>query len=403
MEGTEKRKLPFFRSTSPKNRRIQNTVHWHRGLRSFLYLVAWIFLVLVVIGNVANKPVLRSTYFLYLDLSNIIPVSVPNAVLINSIAQTIGLHDFYQVGMWNYCEGYNANGITHCSKPETLYAFNPVEIILSELLSGASIALPSDIEEPLKLARLASHWMFGLLLSAAVLNFVMIFVAPLAVSSRHPRYIKNWEAQHSSPDSWPVSGAPPHRRRTFVWLRALPMLIITFFTALVTIVGSAVATVMFVIFANVFANADPSINIKAHVGTQMLVFMWIASAFSLLAFILQIGSCCAACCRGRKARKQLKSQGVDWREKGSLFNSATTANSKPQESGAVDQNAVSSGRDLSPVSPVEERRLSSSGHAFSNEHEQRLGSSGNGYAEHNGTTFSSQQQYHSTEPHAVSK
>jgi hypothetical protein len=101
-------------------------------------LIAWIFLVLVVIGNTSNKPVLRSTYFLYLDLANIIPVSIPNAVLINSIAQTIGLHDFYQVGLWNFCEGYNGQGITHCSKPETLYAFNPVEIILNELLAGAT-------------------------------------------------------------------------------------------------------------------------------------------------------------------------------------------------------------------------------------------------------------------------
>ena len=155
--------------------------------------------------------------------------------------------------------------------------------------------------------------MFGLLLAAAVLNFVLIFVAPLAVSSRHPRSIKAWAAGYN--DGHPPAGNPPHRRRTFVWLRALPMLILTFFTALVPVVGSAVATVMFVIFANVFSNADPSLNIQGHVGTQMMVFMWIASAFSLIAFILQIGSCCAACCRGRKARKELKSKGVNWREK----------------------------------------------------------------------------------------
>ncbi|CAG8228337.1 unnamed protein product [Penicillium nalgiovense] len=316
-----KRKLPFFKSTSPVDRQRKSTVHWHRILRSLLYLIAWIFLVLVVIGNISDKPVLRSTYFLYLDLANIIPISIPNAVLINSIAQTIGLHDFYQVGLWNFCEGYNGQGITHCSKPETLYAFNPVEIILNELLAGATVALPADIESPLKLARTASHWMFGLLLAAAVLNFVLIFVAPLAVSSRHPRSIKAWAAGYK--DGHSPAGNPPHRRRTFVWLRALPMLILTFFTALTTVVGSAVATVMFVIFANVFSNADPRINIKAHVGTQMLVFMWIASAFSLIAFILQIGSCCAACCRGRKARKELKSQGVNWREKGSVAPTAT--------------------------------------------------------------------------------
>ncbi|KGO38624.1 Actin cortical patch SUR7/pH-response regulator PalI [Penicillium expansum] len=378
MNGTNngKRKLPFFKSTTPIDRQRKSSVHWHRILRSLLYLIAWIFLLLVVIGNTSNKPVLRSTYFLYLDLSNIIPVSVPNAVLINSIAQTIGLHDFYQVGLWNFCEGYNGEGITHCSKPETLYAFNPVAIILNELLSGATIALPADIESPLKLARTASHWMFGLLLSAAIFNFVLIFLAPLAVSSRHPRNIKAWAAGYS--DGHPPAGNPPHRRRTFFWLRALPMLILTFFTALVTIVGSAVATVMFVIFANVFSNADPSINIQAHVGTQMLVFMWIASAFSLIAFIIQIGSCCAACCRGRKARKQLKLQGINWHEKGAVAPVA------PKD------HAVSSCRDDSAVHS-EERRLGSSGQVLSNEHEQKLG---DGHA--------SNPHYSSTEPHAIS-
>ncbi|KAJ5159003.1 Actin cortical patch SUR7/pH-response regulator PalI [Penicillium coprophilum] len=378
MHGNGKRKLPFFKSTTPIDRQRKSNVHWHRVFRSLLYLIAWVFLLLVVIGNISNKPVLRSTYFLYLDLSNIIPVSIPNAVLINSIAQTIGLHDFYQVGLWNFCEGYNGQGITHCSKPETLYAFNPVDIILSELLSGATIALPADIQSPLKLARVASHWMFGLLFSAAILNFVMIFVSPLAVSSRHPRYIKAWAAGYNG--AHPPAGKPPHRRRTFFWLRALPMMILTFFTALITIVGSAVATVMFVIFANVFSNADPSINIQAHVGTQMLVFMWIGSAFSLLAFIIQIGSCCAACCRGRKARKQLKSQGIKWHEKRAISPDAT------------EQRGVSSCRDSTV--PAEERRLTSNGQAFSNEHEQKLG---NGYPSNHQYSDSS------TEPHALSK
>lgn len=110
----------------------------HRLLRSFLHLLAWIFLLLVVIGNTSNRPVLRDTYFLKIDLSNIIPISVPNARLINSIARTIGLHDFYQVGLWNFCEGYLDMGVTYCSDPRTLYYFDPVKILLSELLAGAS-------------------------------------------------------------------------------------------------------------------------------------------------------------------------------------------------------------------------------------------------------------------------
>lgn len=134
------KKLPFFRRSATRSlaARRAATVHTHRIVRSLLYLLAWIFVVLVVIGNVTDKPVLRSTYFLYLDFSNIIPLSVPNAVLINSIARSIGLHDFYTVGLWNFCEGYKDVGFTGCSKPQALYAFNPIKIIMSELLYGAT-------------------------------------------------------------------------------------------------------------------------------------------------------------------------------------------------------------------------------------------------------------------------
>ncbi|KAL4809711.1 SUR7/PalI family-domain-containing protein [Aspergillus unguis] len=294
--------LPRFRKGSserPVYGRSRRKTVTHRLIRSFIHLIAFIFLLLVVIGDVSNKPVLRDTWFLKLDLTDIIPLSVPNAVFINSIARSIGLHDFYTVGLWNFCEGYNSEGVTHCSKPQTLYWFNPVEIILSELLSGASIALPSDITDALDLARAASHWMFGLFLTSTVLTFVLIFLSPLAVSSRPPQTI--------SPDASVNRAHPAHRRRTFIFLRAFPFAIITFLTALFTIVAAVIATVMFIIFKNVFTSGDAfDLNISAKLGSQMLAFMWIACAFNLFGFIVELGSCCAACCGGRKARKQLK-------------------------------------------------------------------------------------------------
>ena len=107
-------------------------------LTSLLFLIALVFLILVELGNTAAyHAVVGSIYFLKLDLSHIIPQAVPQATLINSIARTLGLHDFYQVGLWSYCEGYG-NDITDCSKPKTLYWFNPVEIILNQLLAGAT-------------------------------------------------------------------------------------------------------------------------------------------------------------------------------------------------------------------------------------------------------------------------
>lgn len=109
---------------------------------SFFFFLSALFLLLVEIGNTYDKPVLRDTWFMKLDLSHIVPTSIPNAVLLNSIAQTLGLHDFYQVGVWNFCEGYMNEGVTYCSKPESLYWFNPVEILLNELFAGATSTWP---------------------------------------------------------------------------------------------------------------------------------------------------------------------------------------------------------------------------------------------------------------------
>jgi len=107
-------------------------------ITSFFLFVALVFLILVEIAGVENKAIIKNWYFIRLDLSNVVPSSVPNFQLINTIAQTLGLHDFYQVGLWGFCEGYQGQGVTFCSKPQTLYWFNPVEILRNELLAGAS-------------------------------------------------------------------------------------------------------------------------------------------------------------------------------------------------------------------------------------------------------------------------
>lgn len=116
-------------------------------LASFFLLTSVVFLLLVETGNTHPVSMLRSTYFVFLDLSQIqiLSSTVANTFdLVNSIPQTIGLHDFYQVGLWNYCEGNNNGvGITHCSAPEALFWFNPVAVLESQLVAGASGELPS--------------------------------------------------------------------------------------------------------------------------------------------------------------------------------------------------------------------------------------------------------------------
>ena len=250
-------------------------------LASICFFISVIFLILVcvasnfcgshcintrqtLIGNIRKLPVIRNTWFFKLDLTNIIPASIDGLSLMNSLARSLGLHDFYQVGLWGFCEGYNDEGITKCSSPKTLWWFNPVEIILNELLPGATVALPSDINDILRLIRIASNVMFGSFLTGVCMNFISIFVAPLAVYSR-----------------W--------------W--SFPIIIWTFIAALLTTLGAVIATVMFIIFRNVITS-QAGLNIGASVGTQMFAFMWVSAAFSLFGFIIHLGLAC--CCASRR-------------------------------------------------------------------------------------------------------
>ncbi|KAK4551971.1 hypothetical protein LTR86_010763 [Recurvomyces mirabilis] len=240
---------------------------------SILLLITVVFIILVEVGTTSPKSIRSSIYFIKLDLSNIIPLSVPNASLVNSIAQTLGLHDFYTVGLWGYCEGLNGQGFTECSKPQTLYWFNPVEIIQSQLLAGATIALPTQINDILNLIRVVSHWMFGLFLTGACLSTLMIFLVPLAVFSR-----------------WAT----------------LPIMLLTFLAALFTTVASVIATVLFIIMKNA-VTAQESLNIGAAIGVKMFAFMWIAAGASILAWLIML--CLTCCCASRRDVKKGKKRG----------------------------------------------------------------------------------------------
>lgn len=231
------------------------------------YLLAWIFLVLVLIGNTYPRPVLSSIYFFKLDLADIIPTSVPNASLINSIAQSIGLHDFYQVGLWSFCEGYLNVGVTYCSPPRTLYWFNPVEVLTNELLAGATIALPAEVVTILSVLRITSQLMFGFFLTAGVLAFLLVFLSPLAVSSR-----------------W--------------W--SLPLAVVAFVHALLVLAASVIGTAISVAFKYA-AEAQSELNIHVELGVKMFVFMWLATGFSIWAFAVHSGMGC--CCTSKRDLK----------------------------------------------------------------------------------------------------
>lgn len=136
-----------------------------------------------------------------------------------------------------------------------------------------TVNLPADINDILDLIHLVSNWMFGLFLTATVLSFVLIFVMPISIYTR--------------------------------WL-TLVVAILAFLNALFVTVASVIATVMFIIFRNTIGGVA-ELNISAEIGTTLFAFMWVASAFAIFAWLVQMGLCC--CCASRRDVKKGKKRG----------------------------------------------------------------------------------------------
>jgi cbb3-type cytochrome oxidase subunit 3 len=134
------------------------------------------------------------------------------------------------------------------------------------------VAFPDEIQDVLKILKTASQWMFGLFLTGACLDFAMIFLVPLALYSK---------------------------------LVSIPVAIFTFLAALVTTVAAVLGTAIFIIFRNA-ARAQTNLNLGAELGNEMYAFMWIAAAFSIFAFVIQL--CLLCCCRSRRKSKK------EWRK-----------------------------------------------------------------------------------------
>jgi hypothetical protein len=117
--------------------------------------------------------------------------------------------------------------------------------------------------------------MFGLFLTGTCLSFVLIFLMPLSIFTR--------------------------------WL-ALPVAIFAFLNALIVTAASIIATVMFIIFRNTITKVN-ELNIGAEIGITLFVFMWIASAFTIFAWLVQMGLCC--CCASRRDVKTGRKRGSE--------------------------------------------------------------------------------------------
>ncbi|PHH83126.1 hypothetical protein CDD82_3419 [Ophiocordyceps australis] len=102
--------------------------------------------------------------------------------------------------------------------------------------------------------------MYGCFMAGTVVNFILLLATPLVVRSR--------------------------------WF-TLPVSVVGLLSGIVLTVGAAIATVISVA-AKVALTAQDQLNITAHIGIKMFVFMWIGALVTDLAFILHaaMGCCC---------------------------------------------------------------------------------------------------------------
>ncbi|KAL5600966.1 hypothetical protein BROUX41_005800 [Berkeleyomyces rouxiae] len=232
---------------------------------SVCYALSCVALIFVLIGNVSDAPAVRGLFFYRLELANIIPESSPNSALLNSVARSLGLHDFYQVGLWNFCEGYNDEGITYCSPRKSFYWFNPVNVLTSELLAGAQIALPMELVNALTLLRIASKVMFALFLLGIIFNFLLAFASLLVIRSR----------------GW-----------------SIPLISLSLVSTTMIGGGAIVGTVMSVT-AKYAVRLQSELNIRGVISAAMIAVMWLAAVLTAAAFFMH---CALGCClRPRRA------------------------------------------------------------------------------------------------------
>lgn len=151
-------------------------------------------------------------------------------------------------------------GIVYCSKPRRFYWFNPIQVLMDELLAGAQIALPGEVLTVLELLRLGSKIMFGLFIAAIVLCAVMAPLGLLVFRSR----------------AW-----------------SIPIVALSVLTAACAVGGTILATV-FSLAAKYALTMQSELNISADVSPLMLASAWIPALLTTTAFFLHsaVGCCC---------------------------------------------------------------------------------------------------------------
>ena len=118
---------------------------------------------------------------------------IPNTEFDNKLLQALqgvankDLKDFYQVGLWNYCEGDVDNKgketITYCSPRKANFWFNPIEVWGLENHKAEEI-FSKEMRDGIDTYHKVAKWIFTGYLIAIILTAAEFIVGIFAVFSR---------------------------------------------------------------------------------------------------------------------------------------------------------------------------------------------------------------------------
>jgi len=220
------------------------------------------------------------------DLTNSIEEDIEDGI--TSIAQELGVHDFYSYHLMDYCEGYYKPGpvanatlsksdisknVTSCSNETGFWNFDPREIIQRELNESghSSINLvtdldwPEDINKGLHALRVAARAMFVLYCIAIAFIGIAFIVAVISIF---------------------FAGR----------LSALFNVVIDWLAFIVVGIASAIATAIVVKGTDIINDHGHEIGVSAQRGTKFLIITWVATGLMLLASMVW----CFDCVVGRR-------------------------------------------------------------------------------------------------------
>lgn len=177
----------------------------------------------------------------------------------HALTESLGLSNYYQSGLWGYCEGDSTSAFSSCSRPQAFYWFNPVGILFSELLSSSTVPLPIRVQTVLDVIRYVSQVMFGACLIGTIVSGLLVLLSPLVLLSR-------W---------WSV-----------------PIGILAATAALSLFIGSALATALALAY-RLAGSAINQLNIFITVGDTLLALVWTASVLAFASLVLHaiLGIC----------------------------------------------------------------------------------------------------------------